>query len=170
MKRLLPKTQAPDLNVQNLKGEDIQLKGPQRFTLVVFFRGGHSDECGQMLRELSHLKPLFDQANVSCVAISADDRSSSQHFQKKWGLENLNIAAELKIDIARRWGLFITAGNAEDNEPEVFCEPAVFALGATGEVFASSVCNMSFVRPRFEDWLVGLLNADEKKLKTRGNF
>lgn len=172
MHKLTPRALAPDLRAPLLDGSrfELRLEKPERFVLIAFYRGSHSEACGESLRELARLRPEFEAIGVSCLAISCDDEARARASAERWGLEGLRIAHSLKIDMARRWGLFITAGSLDHGETELFCEPGAFALGQRGELFASSVNNMPFARPRYEDWLAGLAAGAAEGERPRGNF
>lgn len=171
MNKLTPRALAPDLRVPLIGGSRFELKNEAvaRFSLIAFYRGAHSEACGESLRDLARLRPALEAIGVSCLALSCDGQAAAEESAARWGLEGLRVGYGLKIDAARRWGLFITAGSLDDGEPELFCEPGVFALGPRGELFASAVNSMPFARPRFEDWLAGLAPGAEAS-RPRGNF
>lgn len=171
MNRLTPRALAPDLRLSLIDGSrfDLKQEAVSRFTLIAFYRGAHSEACGESLRELARLRPEFERIGVGCLAASCDTAAAALESAERWGLGGLRVGHGLKIDAARRWGLFITAGVPDEGEPEIFCEPGSFALGTRGELFASAVNNMPFARPRYEDWLLGLAPGAEGA-RSRGNF
>ena len=63
---LMPRQPVPALTVPTLAHGDFTLNAtpPERFTLLVFYRGLHCPICAKYLLELGRLLPEFDQRGV----------------------------------------------------------------------------------------------------------
>lgn len=172
MQKLNPRALVPELKIHLLDGSrfDLKAENAERFALVAFYRGAHSELCGESLRDLARHEQALREQGVSCLAVSCDSERAARESAERWELGSLRVGYGLKIDHARRWGLSISAGYSEKGEPDLFCEPGVFALRLRGDLLASSVNNMPFARPRFEDWVRGFKELDERHDQTRGNF
>ncbi len=72
---LIPRQPVPPLSVPLAGGGkfDLDTETPEKFTLVVFYRGLHCPQCRKQLTDLEAKLPEFEKRGVSVVAISADE-------------------------------------------------------------------------------------------------
>ena len=77
MSRVLPRQPAPDLTVPTLSGTTWSLAAasPQRFSLIVFYRGLHCPICATYIAELNKSVPEFTTRGVEAIAISSDPQA-----------------------------------------------------------------------------------------------
>jgi len=80
MVKLLPRTKVPALSVKTVSGQTwtLSARKPERFTLVVFYRGLHCPICRGYLGELVKLEPEFKTRGVEVVVISIDDEGRAR--------------------------------------------------------------------------------------------
>lgn len=134
MSRLLPRQPVPDLTVPTLSGTTWSLTAasPQRFSLVVFYRGLHCSICTTYVAELDKSVPELTTRGVETIAISSDTEARAREAQDKWRLAQLTVGHSLTIGVARTWGLYISSGrgvtSAGVEEPALFNEPGVFLV------------------------------------------
>ena len=157
--RLVPRQPVPALRVPTLRGPawDLAEQRPERFTLLVFYRGWHCAVCQTYLRELERLLPEFSARGIGVFAVSSDVQERAALARDKWGLPSLEIGHDLPIAVAREWGLYVSSsrGRATNGveEPTVFSEPGVFVIRPDGTLYWSSVQTMPFARPHFAEAL-----------------
>ena len=162
MSRLMPRKPVPDLAVPTLGGETWRLADaePERFTLIVFYRGLHCPVCRTYIGELDGLVGDFRERGVTVVAVSSDTEERARETASRWKLENLHIGHSLDLDAARAWGLYISSSRGKTSlgieEPALFSEPGVFLVRPDGTLYWSAVQTMPFARPHFKEMLAGL--------------
>jgi peroxiredoxin len=107
---LFPRQQVPALDVPLVSGGRFNLvaERPERFTLLVFYRGLHCPICRAQLKELESKLPEFQKRGVSVVAISFDSQDRAGRAKSEWGLPNLRLGYGLDLGTARGWGLYVS--------------------------------------------------------------
>lgn len=162
MVKLMPRKPVPPLSVPTLSGEAFTLsqRRPQRFTMIVFYRGLHCPVCRTYIGELDRLLPEFQARGVDVVAVSSDGEERAWKAREEWGLKGLAIGHGLDLGVARQWGLYVSSSRGKTSigidEPERFSEPGVFLVRPDGTLYWANVQTMPFARPRFRDILAGL--------------
>ena len=174
MSRALPRQPAPELQVPTLSGTPWSLADamPQRFSLIVFYRGLHCPICATYIAELNKLLPEFSTRGVETIALSSDTEERARQAQTKWALLQLTVGHSLTIGTARTWGLYISSGrgvtSAGVEEPALFSEPGVFLVRRDRTLYWASVQSMPFARPHFRDILGALDFVIAKDYPARG--
>jgi peroxiredoxin len=174
MAKLLPRTKVPALSVKTVSGQTWTLAEhkPERFTLVVFYRGLHCPICRGYLGELVKLEPEFRSRGVDVVAISSDAEERARRTVTEWQLGNLAVGYGLNLAAARDWGLFISTSrgmtSAGIEEPAQFSEPGVFLVRADGTLYWSAIQTMPFARPHFRELLSAVDFVVSKDYPARG--
>jgi peroxiredoxin len=173
---LVPRQAAPDLQVPTLSHGrfDLATEQPERMTLVCFYRGLHCPICANYLKELERLTPAFHERGVSTIAISADDATRAQAMAEKIGASQLRVGYALPLDVARKWGLYISASRGKTSigieEPPLFSEPGVFLVKPDRSVYYLSVQSMPFVRPSFAEMVQALDFIIKNDYPARGEY
>ena len=176
MSKVLPRTKVPALSVATLSGNNRVLaeRKPERFTLIVFYRGLHCPICLKYLLELGRLQPEFDRRGVKVIAISSDGRERAQAMADKLKAPALRMGHDLGLATAREWGLFISTSRGTTSigieEPALFSEPGVFIVRPDGTLYYGAVQTMPFARPHFDELLSALDFALEKNYPARGEY
>ena len=162
MSKLMPRHPVPELSVNTLAGETWRLSGasPERFTMVVFYRGLHCPVCRTYIGELDKLVSDFTARGIEVIAVSSDNEERARDTASNWGLETLNIGYGLDLDDARAWGLYISSSRGKTSlgieEPALFSEPGVFLVRPDRTLYWAAVQTMPFARPHFKEMLGGL--------------
>ncbi len=162
MSRLMPRKPVPGLEVNAVKGKRWNLADvrPQRFALIVFYRGLHCPLCKGYLAELDRLTAEFSARGIEVFALSSDDQERARRTQSEWGLGNLDLGYGLGINAAREWGLYMYAGRGKTSmgveEPALFSEPGVFLVRPDLTLYWAAVQTMPFARPHFRDMLTAI--------------
>lgn len=162
MNKLLPRQPVPMLSVDTVSGQTWTLADqvPERFSMMVFYRGLHCPVCRTYISELDKLLEDYGQRGVNVVAISSDTEERARTTKETWGVQNLEIGYGLDLEVARQWGLYISSGRGKTSigieEPAMFSEPGVFLVRADGTLYWASVQTMPFARPHFKEVLAGL--------------
>ncbi len=166
---LKPRQKTPDLDVALLNGQRWRLRdaAPQRFTMLVVYRGLHCPVCRTYLGEVQSKLPEFEKRGVETLALSADSRERAATAQAEWSLDKLRIGYELSIPVAREWGLYISR-SIREAEPAEFTEPGLFLVRPDQTLFYAAVANAPWGRPPMDQMLRGLDIAAERNLPARG--
>jgi alkyl hydroperoxide reductase subunit AhpC len=166
---LKPRTQAPELEVNTLDGGIWKLseQKPEKFTMIVFYRGLHCPVCKGYLGALSRTIEDFRSRGVEVIAISGDTRERAEQSHREWGLENVPIGYGQSIDSIREWGLFVSPSIKEE-EPDLFGEPGLFLIRPDGTVYYESIQSMPFGRPAFQEMLGAIDFVTQADYPARG--
>ncbi len=157
--RLMPRQPVPALRLPLLDGGvfDLSAQMPERFTMIVFYRGLHCPVCTTYLRELERLHGEFATRGIEVLVASSDTGERAAAAREKWGLPSLTIAHSLPIAAAREWGLYVSTSRGRSTsgieEPAVFSEPGVFVIRPDGTLYWASVQTMPFARPHFAEMI-----------------
>jgi len=155
--RVRPRQHAPELDVTLLNGGTFRLgeRTPERFTMLVFFRGLHCPVCQSQLRELDRRHDDLAGRGIEVLAISAETEERTRVLHHQWKLDRLELGYGLTEAQMRAWDLFISRGIGDD-EPALFNEPGLFLISPHGSVYYESILSMPVGRPRLDDLLGGI--------------
>jgi len=173
---LIPRQTTPDLELDTLAHGRFSLAGdkPERFTLLVFYRGLHCPICTNYLKELVRLRPDFEERGVKPIAISSDGQDRAQAMVDKIDGGDLRMAYGLPLAQARDWGLSISTSRGKTSigieEPALFAEPGIFLVRPDRSLYYASVQTMPFVRPHFRELVQALDFVIEKDYPARGEY
>jgi peroxiredoxin len=173
---LIPRTPVPALQVPTLAhGEfDLSAQAPQRFTLLVFYRGLHCPICHKYLLELGRLLADFEQRGVQSIALSSDTRERAEAMAAKLNAPNLRMGYGLPLAKAREWGLYTSTSRGKTSlgieEPALFAEPGLFLVRPDGTLYYGAVQTMPFARPHFDELLAAIDFAISKDYPARGEY
>ena len=174
--RLIPRQTVPELEVQTLQGPIWRLseQNPERYTMIVFYRGYHCPVCSSYLRELDKLHDEFVRRGISVVAISSDTPERAEMSRSKWQLNLTTIGYGLSIRKAREWGLYVSASRGKSSsgveEPAIFSEPGIFVVRPDDTLYWASTSTMPFARPHFSDMVHGFDFVHKMDYPARGEL
>lgn len=174
MPRILPRQPLPELSVPTVSGSSWSLAGaqPERFSLIVFYRGVHCPICTTYISELNRQVDEFATRGVEAIAISSDGEERARKARDQWGLDRLTVGHSLSIGTARAWGLYISSGRGMTStgveEPALFNEPGVFLARPDHTLYWAQVQSMPFARPHFREILAAVDFAIAKNYPARG--
>lgn len=157
MSALLPRRPVPELRVALAGGGvfDLASEQPERFTLVVFYRGLHCPICRKYLADLEQHLDDFASRGIGVVAASSDTQERAQQTKATWNIPKLRLGYNLDLDVARHWGLYISSGRGTTSigieEPALFSEPGLFLIRPDDTLYFAGVQSMPFARPHFSD-------------------
>lgn len=173
---LVPRQKVPVLAVDTLDGTRFDLSGetPARLTLVCFYRGLHCPICVSYLKELERQVPALRERGVEAIAISSDTSERARQMAEKVGATLLRVGYGLSLDVARAWGLFISASRGKTSigieEPALFSEPGVFLVRPDQTLYWLSVQSMPFARPNFAEVVQALDVVIRNDYPARGEY
>ena len=169
MARIKPKQHVPELTLATVDGGifDLRSHNPDRFSMLVFYRGVHCPVCKKYLAELEAKLPKFEALGVQSIAISTDTRERAQHTVKEWGLSKLPLAYGLPVDEARKWGLYVSHA-IRDGEPPVFSEPGLFLVRPDLTLQYAAINSGPRGRPGIDDMLVAIQSMVQNNTPPRG--
>jgi peroxiredoxin len=171
---LVPRQPVPPLAVALAGGGmfDLATESPDKFIMVVFYRGLHCPLCRKQLSELEAKLPEFDKRGVSVVAISADDKERAERSKSEWGLPSLRLGYGLPLSTARAFGLWISTSRGKTSagveETSLFNEPGLFLIKPDRTLYCASVQTMPFARPQLADLVTALDFVVDKNYPARG--
>ena len=167
---LFPRQKTPSLAVQTVDGETFNLheRMPDKFTMIVFYRGVHCPVCKIQLRDLRDKLDEFSQRGVDVIAISADTEDRARRAKSEWNVGNVRIGYGLELSVAREWGLFVSSARKGSDEPALFTEPAIYLIQPDATLYFGSVQTMPFARPHFADIIKGIDFVLSKDYPARG--
>ncbi|MCC4213009.1 peroxiredoxin-like family protein [Leeuwenhoekiella parthenopeia] len=164
-----PNQEVPQLDLNLINGTrwELSKQKPERFTLVLFYRGLHCPICKKQLKEFTSKLSDFEERGVNVIAVSMDSEKRAKLSAEKWETGNLPIAYELTEDKAREWGLYISHA-IKEGEPKVFSEPGLFLINPDGTLYSSIIQTMPFARPDLDGLLKGIDFIKKEEYPARG--
>jgi peroxiredoxin len=168
--RPTPGQPAPPLDVALVGGGRWSLadQHPERFSLVVSYRGHHCPVCRGYLKQLNGLLDQFAEVGVtSVVAVSGDDEEHATASRDEWGLGRMNVGYGQDVASMRDWGLYVSKGIKED-EPDLFGEPGLFVIRADGSLYAAVLNTIPFGRPHIDEIVGSIAYVNDHDYPARG--
>ena len=164
-----PREPAPALHLELVGGGtwDLRERRPERFTMVVFYRGHHCPVCRKQLTELARRLDEFQQRGVEVIAVSGDTRERAQQSADEWKLNQLTVCYGLSEPMMRDWGLFVSSA-IKESEPARFNEPALMLIEPDATVYFESIQSMPWARPQLDDVLHAIDYVLENHYPARG--
>ncbi len=169
---LTPDHKVPALDLPLTIGAryDLSKQHPDNFTMLVFYRGKHCPICKNYLKELSGKLEEFTRRGINVAAVSMDSEERAMFVDQEWDTGDVPLAFDLSEDSAREWGLYISQGRPDTEEPEMFSEPGLFLVRPDGSLYFASVQNAPFTRPPLDQLLQGIDYVLENGYPTRGTL
>ena len=171
---LIPRQTVPDLAVPLVGGGHWTLadQTPNRFTLIVVYRGLHCPICSHYLSDLNHKSDGFQSRGVDVFVLSSDNEERANQAKEKWELDELKMGYGLTLEKAQEWGLYISSGRGKTSagvdEPSLFVEPGLFVVRPDQTLYFATVQTMPFARPSFGDILKAIDFVIAKDYPARG--
>ena len=132
MALLAPQDLFPALSITLLDGETIDaahsLAG--RYGVVLFYRGSWCPFCNAQLRAFQRALPQLADVNTAVVAVSVDDRATTQGLVDKLHLQFPVGHSADAHELAQATGAFV-------NEDPLFVQSTGFVLDPDGKVVVS---------------------------------
>ncbi|WP_432412635.1 peroxiredoxin-like family protein [Rasiella sp. SM2506] len=166
---ITPTHKVPNLTLDLVNGTqwELQKQSPEKYTLLVFYRGYHCPKCKEQLEELKDKLDAFTERGINVIGISMDSEKRAKKTEDEWDIEAIPIAYGLSEKEARAWGLYIST-SISDSEPEIFSEPGLFLVKPDTTLYLSSIQTMPFARPHFKDLLNAIDFIEKKGYPARG--
>ncbi len=173
---LMPRQVVPALRVETLDHGpfDLHADAPERFSLVVVYRGLHCPICAKYLLELGRLHDDFSQRGVKLIALSSDPQDRARAMADKIKAPGLRFGYGLELANAREWGLYVSTSRGTTSvgieEPALFAEPGVFIVRPDATLYYAAWQTMPFARPHFDELLAAIDFAIAKDYPARGEY
>ncbi len=164
-----PRNKVPNITLDLVNDTKWSLdeQSPEKFTMIIFYRGKHCPVCKKYLEELQEKLSKFTERGVNVIAVSANTEKISKATYDEWNIPDIPVGFEYPIEEARKLGLFISKG-IKDTEPETFFEPGLFLIKPNGELYCASIQTMPFARPGFDDILGAIDFVNKEDYPARG--
>eukprot|EP00127_Corallochytrium_limacisporum_P005149 Clim_evm55s199 gene=Clim_evmTU55s199 len=144
-----------DIKVPLVGGGETTIARDDGARLVVFYRGLHCPLCRTYLDSLKELLPEFEKKEIDVLVVSTDDQGRAESVRNTWGYPG-KLAYGLKVDDARRLGLYISQPRNEKETDHDFSEPGLIFQNASGKVHIVDFSNAPFARPDLKLLLNGI--------------
>ncbi len=169
---LTPDHKVPALDLPLTIGAryDLSKQHPDNFTMLVFYRGKHCPICKGYLKELAGKLDEFTKRGINVAAVSMDSKDRAMVVDQEWDTGDVPLAYDLSEERAREWGLYISQGRPDTEEPDIFSEPGLFLVRPDGSLYFVSVQNAPFTRPPLDQLLQGIDYVLENGYPTRGTL
>jgi peroxiredoxin len=167
---LKPRQPVPVLDIPLVGGGRWVLaeQHPERFSVVVFYRGYHCAMCRAQLTELDGFIDKFAEVGVqSVVAVSGDDAERAGRAVEEWGLGRLQVGYGQSLQSMRDWGLYISKA-IKEGQPNEFGEPGVFIIRPDRTLYAAILTSMPFLRPHVDEVVEVIRWVNENDYPARG--
>jgi peroxiredoxin len=167
--KLIPKRKAPELVVPRVGGGDWSLteQNPDKFLMLVFYRGYHCPICKTYLETLNGLLDDASNLGVSVFTISGDTQERASKSRAEWNIDDLGIGYSMTVAQMNEWGLYASASIKEE-EPDVFGEPALFLIKPDQTLYYAAYNSMPMGRPDPKEVLEFVKFALKKDYPARG--
>lgn len=165
-----PRQPAPELDVDVVGGGRWRLseQRPERFTLVVFYRGFHCPLCKEYVTKLDSLvDDLADVGVTSVIAVTGDEQWRAERAVEEWGLKKVTIGYGHTAESMKRWGLFRSKA-IKEGQPNEFGEPGLVLVRADGTVYAAVLGTFPFLRPSLDELVDTVRWVNEHDYPARG--
>ncbi len=166
---ITPTHKVPNLKLDLINDTQWELhkQHPEKYTLIVFYRGYHCPKCKQQLENLKDKLNDFSERGINVIGISMDSEKRAKKSRDEWDIESIPIAYGLSENEAKDWGLYLST-SISDSEPAVFSEPGLFLIQPDNTLYLSSIQTMPFARPHFDDLLKAIDFIEDKDYPARG--
>jgi peroxiredoxin len=165
-----PRTPVPELDVPLVRGGRWSLadQRPERFSLVVFYRGFHCPLCKDYVSKLDDLVgDLAEVGATSVLAVSGDEEWRAQRAVEEWQLRQVDVGYGLPIEAMQEWGLFRSHA-IKEGQPNEFGEPGLFIVRPDGTLYASVIGSFPFLRPSLDEVVDTIRWVNEHDYPARG--
>jgi len=154
---LVPGQPVPALTVPLAGGGQFTLNAdtPEKFTIVIFYRGLHCPICKGQLTDFRAKLHDFTALGIDVVAVSMNTQDLAEQTARDWDVSGLKLGYGLTKDQAKSWGLFLSSA-IKDAEPDVFSEPGMAIVRPDGTLYHWSVQTAPFGRAKAAE-LAGVL-------------
>eukprot|EP01129_Flabellula_baltica_P014888 TRINITY_DN727_c0_g1_i1.p1 TRINITY_DN727_c0_g1~~TRINITY_DN727_c0_g1_i1.p1 ORF type:complete len:192 (-),score=20.46 TRINITY_DN727_c0_g1_i1:41-571(-) len=174
MTKLTPGSTLPEILVQTLSGETINLTAPAdsnaQKQIVFFYRGQHCPLCTQFLININEQVESFRSIGYHVVAVSGDSEDQvKKHVEDK--SIDFTICYGLTYDQMKELGLYVSdVWHNETDHP--FNEPAMMVVDRESKLLLIDVANHPAVRPDLQTLVYALtgLETHVKNYPIRGTF
>lgn len=165
-----PQSRVPEMDLPLVGGGrfDIHEMTPDKFTLVIAYRGFHCPKCKAQLQAVDPMVEGLKSRGYEIVAVSMDSEARAGKAKAEWDIKNIPIAYDMGLLMAKSWGLFISDQRPDSDEPKLFSEPGLFVVKPDGSLYAEYIQNTPFGRPPLDDVASGLDFVVEHNYPTRG--
>jgi len=123
-----------------------------RYYLLSIYRGLQCSHCKKTLQALDAAMPELRARGIDVIAASADNWERAKQAAENWNLNNLPLAYDFDIDLARQLGLYIST-SIRPQEMPVFTEPGLFLIQPDQRLFAAWISSYPFARPDIDEIL-----------------
>lgn len=164
-----PGLRAPRLELPTVGGDTWSLhdQRPERFTMVVFYRGLHCPVCKSYLEGLELRLEKFAARGVDVVAVSMDGEARAKRAKDQWDIFELTVAYGLPEEEALNWGLYISQA-ITDAETRRFSEPGLFLIDRQKLIHYVAINSMPFGRPGLDEMLDAVAFINDEGYPPRG--
>jgi len=169
--KLIPKRKAPELVVPRVGGGDWSLtdQNPDKFLMLVFYRGYHCPICKRYLEKLNSLLDDASTLGISVFTISGDTQERALRSRAEWKIDDLGVGYGMTVDQMNEWGLYVSASIKEE-EPDFFGEPGLFLIRPDQTLYYTAYNSMPIGRPDLKEVIEFVKFVLKKDYPSRGEI
>jgi len=159
----------PTITLKTISNDTVVLgrPAPQRWQMLVMYRGLHCPICKKYLSQINDMKKDFTQMNVQIVAVSTDPEDKARKFASEADLD-ITVAYGLAIEQARSLGLYISTPLDSNETDKPFAEPGLFLIRQDGALHFAEVASAPFCRPDLNIIKMGIQHIQKNDYPPRG--
>lgn len=148
MPKLKPGSQAPDLSLTSIEGNQVKLSDlwKQGVTALVFYRGDFCPACNRYLHSLQERIGEFGEAALQLVGVSADRPDLERQTVDRHSL-SFPVLSDPEHQA-------IDAYDVVYNDQKGHAEPAVFIISPQGVLLYEAITSGPIGRPTPDDLLL----------------
>eukprot|EP01129_Flabellula_baltica_P010455 TRINITY_DN441_c0_g1_i1.p1 TRINITY_DN441_c0_g1~~TRINITY_DN441_c0_g1_i1.p1 ORF type:complete len:177 (+),score=21.01 TRINITY_DN441_c0_g1_i1:113-643(+) len=174
MLKLTPGNILPDIFVQTLSGETINLAVPAdtnaQKQIVFFYRGQHCPLCVPFLLNINEQVEAFRAIGYHVVVVSGDSEEQVRKYVEDKSFD-FTLCYGLTYEQMKVLGLYVSdAWNNETDHP--FNEPAMMVVDSESKLALIDVANHPAIRPNLQTLVSALtwLETQMKDYPVRGTY
>lgn len=160
---------APDFVASGLSGEAVRLRDliAGRKALLLFYRGGWCPFCNEQLAAITRDYQEFRELNVTVVAVSGEEVEKGKTLLQKLHLPFV-LLSDASFEAIDRYGVrnSIVPEALKERGISQLPKPSAFVIDGTGIVRYKYIGKSALDRPKKEDLLLALREADTPLVKS----
>jgi peroxiredoxin len=166
---MIPQQKVPSLELDLINNTKwiMDKQNPDKYTMILFYRGIHCPVCRKQLESLKDKLGAFVDRGVNVIAVSMDTEERAKKAGMEWDIASIPVGYEMTKEKAKEWGLYLSKG-INDEDPELFSEPGMFLINKDGTLYFSSVQTMPFARLALDDILKAIDFVESENYPARG--
>lgn len=140
-----PQSRVPEMDLPLVGGGrfDIHEMTPDKFTLVIAYRGLHCPKCKAQLQAVDPMVEGLKSRGYEIVAVSMDSEARARKAKVEWDIKNIPIAYDMGLLMAKSWAYLFLISAPIATSPNFFPNRA----SSSSNPMVRSTLNIFKIRP-----------------------